>query len=122
MTTFEITPDQLHTYKARVRSIYDADTFRLDIDLGCYVWLYNESVRLGRVDAWELRGAEREKGLLARDWLASNMPEGSDILVRTNKDKKGKYGRYIVDVCHPVLGDLAEAMVNEGHAEWWKYN
>jgi micrococcal nuclease len=40
---------------------------------------------------------ERPQGLLARDYLRSRV-EGKDVLLQTEKDDKGKYGRYIVEV------------------------
>ncbi len=35
-----------YVYDARVVSVYDGDTIRVDIDLGFNLWLHNESIRL----------------------------------------------------------------------------
>ena len=50
----------MYEYRAKVVSVYDADTFRVDIDLGFGIWMKNQSVRWLKIDAWEMRGEERE--------------------------------------------------------------
>ncbi len=60
---------ELYGYAAVVRSVYDADTIRVDIDLGCKVWISNEPIRLYGINAWEIRGDERDKGIAARDYV-----------------------------------------------------
>ncbi len=44
----------LYLYKAKIISVYDGDTCRVDIDLGLKVWIKNEKLRLLRIDAPEL--------------------------------------------------------------------
>ena len=87
-----------YVYRAIVRSIYDGDTMRLDMDLGLRTWIRNEPVRLAGIDAPEIRGEERPQGLAARDWLVERIPPGTAILVQTYKDARGKYGRWLVDI------------------------
>ncbi len=60
---------QLYYYKAKIISVYDGDTVRVDIDLGLSTWIKNEKLRLARINAPELRGDEREAGMAARDFL-----------------------------------------------------
>lgn len=102
-------------YDAIVRSIYDGDTMRIDIDLGCSTWVGNEPVRLRGLDAPEVRGVEREAGLAARDWLRWLLPEGTNIVVVTQKDDRGKYGRYVVDVYKDDV-HVNQALIDAGHA------
>lgn len=83
-----------YVYKAKLRSVYDGDTMRVDLDLGCGVWLKNEPIRLFGINAPEIRGKEKVKGIKARDALRGLL-EGHSITVKTIKDKKGKYGRYL---------------------------
>ena len=59
----------LYQYKAKVMSVYDGDTIRVDIDLGLKTWIKNESIRLGRINAPEVRGSEKVKGIKSRDYL-----------------------------------------------------
>ena len=97
----------MYEYRALVVSVYDADTLRADIDLGFGVWLKNQSVRWLRIDAWEMRGEEREAGLISRDVLREKILHKT-IIITTCKDKKGKYGRYIGEIL------VEEEILNEG--------
>jgi len=87
----------MYEYEAIVRSVYDGDTVRLDIDLGKSIWLHNEPCRLLGIDTPELRGEEREKGIIARDALRE-LILGQTVRIKTKKDKSGKYGRLLVDI------------------------
>ena len=84
----------LYTYRAIVISVYDGDTCTVDIDLGLHTWVRNEKIRLYGINAPEIRGKERPKGLKSRDFLREQIL-GKEITIETIKDKKGKYGRYI---------------------------
>ena len=110
--------DNLYHYRAIVRSVYDGDTCTVDIDLGLGTWIHGEKLRLHRINAPELRGAEREAGLRSRDFLRSKI-DGKAIFIRTIKDKKGKYGRYIADIWFEDNGDrinINDLLVAEGFA------
>jgi len=111
-----VDPDDLYTYKAKVIKAYDADTVTLEIDLGLDTFR-KESVRLGRIDAPELRGEEREAGLVARDALREKILD-KEVLIRTTKDKTGKYGRYIVEIFlhYEIITET------EGEAGWININ
>jgi micrococcal nuclease len=89
--------DNLYFYKAVVQSVYDGDTCTVDIDLGLHTWMHGEKVRLYRINAPEVRGAEREAGLQSRDFLRSQI-EGKTVLIQTIKDRKGKFGRYLAEI------------------------
>ena len=56
---------KLYWYKAKVVKIVDADTVDLMVSLGLHSYS-EERFRLRGIDAWEVRGKEREKGLLAK--------------------------------------------------------
>lgn len=86
--------NQLYYYRARVVSVYDGDTCRVDLDLGFGVWIRKEKIRLARIDTPELKGPQRPEGLKARDYLRE-MVLGKSIILQTIKDRKGKYGRYL---------------------------
>lgn len=62
----QMNEDKLYYYKGTVQSVYDGDTIRVDIDLGLNIVVKNEAVRLSRINAPEVRGEERERGLAAR--------------------------------------------------------
>lgn len=112
----------MYEYKAKVVSVYDADTMRCDIDLGFGVWLHNQSIRWLGIDAWEVRGEEREDGLAARDRVRE-LIDGQEVILKTYKDSKGKYGRWLAEVytSSTVLleweNSINQQLINEGHAE-----
>lgn len=104
-----------YLYKAVVRSVYDGDTIRVDVDLGMDIWQHDISLRLYGINAPEVRGDERPQGLVSRDWLRDQLPVGTEIVVETIKDKKGKYGRYLAVLWLEGV-DLNRKMVDEGLA------
>lgn len=53
----------MYTYRALVKSIYDGDTLRADIDLGFGVILADQSLRLLGIDTPEIKGVERPQEL-----------------------------------------------------------
>ena len=115
--------DKLYHYRAKVISVYDGDTMRVDIDLGLSIIVHNEPVRLNRINAPEVTGVERPQGLLARDYLRGRV-EGKDVLLQTEKDDKGKYGRYIVEVWlkeNDAYVNLNDELVNKGLAVYKAY-
>lgn len=116
----------LYTYRARLASnsttpIYDGDTARFEVDLGFGMTANLGSCRLFGIDTPELRGDEREAGLAARDFVRQLIPEDEWFTVRTHKDKKGKYGRYLVDIYLDDGTHVNAAIVGAGHGVWRDY-
>ena len=106
-------PDYI--YKARIVSVYDADTIRCDIDLGFGAWIMNQPLRLYGINAPEVRGAQRESGLMARDFLREYL-EGAEVTIQTHKARpKGKYGRWLAVVYADDV-NINELLVSEGLA------
>ena len=87
----------LYTYRAHVSAVYDGDTLTADIDLGFSVVLRDQTVRLARINAPEVRGTSAEAGIRSRDALRDRVL-GKDILLRTIKDSREKYGRWLGEV------------------------
>lgn len=86
-------------YNAHVDKVYDGDTITCSIDCGFGIIMKKQKIRLYGIDCKEVRGAEREEGLIARDKLRE-LILNKDIVLKTVKDKKGKYGRYLGIVYH----------------------
>lgn len=114
----------MYEYKIKkILKIYDGDTITVEIDLGFGV-TKKETFRLAHIDTPEVRGESRPDGLISRDWLRERMysaeKAGIDILIKTFKDKTGKYGRYIGDV---VIEDVSinRQLVLEGLAVFKSY-
>ncbi len=115
---------QLFHYRAHVTAVYDGDTCTADIDLGLGVWLRGEKLRLNRINAPELRGADDAKGKAARDYLKS-LVDGKDVLLQTIKDRREKYGRYLAEIWleqkdAPPL-TVNDALVTAGQARHQTY-
>ena len=108
----------MYEYKAYVRKIYDGDTITVDIDLGFGIILHNQKIRLVRINAPEIRGEQREKGLVSRDALRNKI-SNKWIIVKTQKDKKGKWGRWLGEIW---LEDkcINDWLISEGLAEVYK--
>ncbi len=114
----------LYHYKAKVVEVYDGDTCTIDIDLGLHTWIKREKVRLNRINAPELKGTERTKGLKSRDYLRSLILD-KEIFIETIKDKKEKYGRYLGEIwLEDDKGNFVnvnDVLVKNGFAKYQKY-
>lgn len=60
--------DKLYYYKAKITAVYDGDTCTADLDLGLSTIRKGEKIRLSRINAPEVRGASRQRGLISRDF------------------------------------------------------
>jgi len=107
-------------YLAEVERVVDGDTVVLSIDLGCGTWLRGEHCRLRGIDAPETRGGTEEDKL--RGWKASAhlewMLEDVDpLIIRTHKDEKGKFGRWLVELFDQDGNSINARMITDGFAE-----
>lgn len=106
-------------YKAKVVSVYDGDTIRADIDLGFGVILSNQSLRLIGIDTPEIRGEEREEGLKVKAFVENEILN-KEIWIETEKDKTGKYGRWLATIWknpEKIGLSLNDLLLSEGMAE-----
>ena len=114
----------LYEYIGNVVDVYDGDTFTIDIDLGFGIVLTGQKIRLRGVNTPEVRGEERERGLIARDFVREQIL-GKSVVIHTYKDKKGKYGRWIADILigseHEGSESLSEILLAKGMAETVNY-
>lgn len=99
----------MYTYRCNVIKIIDGDTVDVDIDLGFGVWLKKQRIRMYGIDTPESRTRdleEKKAGLFAKDVVLHYLPEGSKQVLRTHKDKVGKYGRVLGEfVIYDSLAD-----------------
>ena len=108
----------MYEYKAEITRVVDGDTLDLTVDLGFRMYA-RIRVRLARIDTWEIRGDEYEKGILARKSVRGLVNQyGSSVRVVTGKDT-GKYGRWIGDIWFEDGEggeiNLTEWLLAEGH-------
>jgi endonuclease YncB( thermonuclease family) len=81
--------------------VVDGDTFDVLLDLGLNEYSY-ETVRLDGGDAWEIYGAEKEKGLLAKAFVEAAIM-AKPVKITTRKDTQ-TFGRYVADCAYWVDG------------------
>ena len=105
----------MYEYKAFVRRVYDGDTVTVDIDLGFDILIKNQKIRLLGINAPEVRGDSRERGLVSRNFLREKI-SGKWIILKTKKDKKGKYGRWLGDLFLEEE-NINKLMIKEGMAK-----
>ena len=109
----------MYEYNAELDRVVDGDTVDVNIDLGFGIWLRKERVRVAGIDTPEKRTRDKvEKifGLAATAKAHTLIPEGSNCIIRTRRDKAGKYGRTMGDF---VLEDgtlYTDVMIETHHA------
>lgn len=110
-------------YEYRVKeivSIYDGDTMKVIVDAGFGIYT-KQTLRLYGINAPEMRGSNKVNGKITRDWLREKVYSAMDnegIVIKTMKDKTGKYGRLLAEVY--IVGEvtsLNEQMVEQNLAE-----
>ncbi len=116
--------NKLYSYDAYVYNVVDGDTFDCFVILEDYGFrryeMTIERFRLLGCNAWEVRGPEREKGLLAKTRVEELILH-KWVPIETKK-KPGKYGRWLAEVLVPELAKerernrLHEILIDEGHA------
>ena len=113
----------MYEYKVKeIVKVYDGDTITVILDLGFNITKL-EVIRLALIDTPEVRGDERPDGLISRDWLRERLAtamEENGITIRTFKDSKGKYGRYIGEVFVDEVS-INKQLVTEGLAVFKEY-
>ncbi len=100
--------------RATVTKVVDGDTLHIAADLGCDVTV-RMTVRLAGVHAPETSTPEgRTARAFVEEWVAQNGPV---LRLRTVKDRREKYGRYLADLLPLVEGgSLCQALLDTGHA------
>lgn len=104
----------MYEYKAEVIRVIDGDTVHLMVDLGMDVKVACKC-RLWGINAPELN---TQDGKYASAYLAGLLSKRQSWIVKTFKDKREKYGRYLVSI-YDALGELQcvnDQMVADDHA------
>jgi micrococcal nuclease len=102
-----------YQYKGTVHRIVDGDTLDVWIDLGFHISVH-QRLRLFGIDTPE-RGEPGWKE--AGNYLKELLPEGSSILVET--EKGDKYGRWIATVINAEGEDVNKSMIESGLAKYY---
>ena len=109
-------------YNATITDVYDGDTVTADIDLGFKAHQKGVKLRLFGIDTPEVRGEERPEGLVSKKYL-SDLILGKQVILKTYKDKTGKYGRWLAEIYLDAESKISvnQMLVKEGYAEEANY-
>ena len=108
----------MYEYKATVTKVYDGDTITVDFDLGFGIILKKQTIRLLGINTPEVRGPERADGIISRNALRQRILD-RQVIVKTSKDKKGKYGRWLGEV-FVADENINQWLISEGYAKEYK--
>lgn len=88
-------------YKAKVTRVVDGDTLDVAIDLGFGI-VKHDRLRILNLDTPETYGraspAEKLHGKEATEYASDLFDVCPNVIIKTKKDKQGKYGRYLAEV------------------------
>jgi len=105
----------MYTYKAKITKVTDGDTVHADINLGFGVVLSDVVLRLHGINAPELKGESAYLGQISKIHLSALVLD-RDVMIKTFKDKKEKYGRLLVEIWIGEI-NINESLVSEGFAK-----
>lgn len=100
---------------ATVGKVVDGDTLHLYVDLGCDITVAM-TVRLAGLNAPETSTvAGRAAKAYVEKWVTTHGPV---FRLRTAKDRREKYGRYLADLLPAIEGgpSLCQELLADGHA------
>jgi micrococcal nuclease len=107
----------VYTYRAELVRVVDADTIDVRLDVGFDTHIFKR-LRFLAFDAWETRGEEREKGLVAKERLESLIRSSNQLYVQTIMDGEGKFGRVLAWVWIETFDGpkcINQILLEEGH-------
>ena len=105
----------MYEYKATVTKVYDGDTITVDFDLGFGILIRKQKIRLLGINTPEVRGPEKPQGIISRNALRQRIL-GKVVTIKTSKDKKGKYGRWLGEVFMEEE-NINQWLLKEGYAK-----
>lgn len=105
----------MYEYRANIESVYDGDgSFNSTVDLGLGISV-SKKIRVYGIDTPEMRGDQYDAGKIVRDFVRE-LILGKDVVIKTKKDKTGKYGRLLANIS--IDGnDLGAILLDHGFAK-----
>ena len=110
--------NNLYHYRAELDRVVDGDTIDVVLDLGFDLHL-KARIRCVGINAPESRTrdlVEKQKGLEAKRFVEDWLGNCDTIIVQTQLDKKGKFGRILGNILNADGACLNDEMVSLGHA------
>jgi endonuclease YncB( thermonuclease family) len=114
MFSVQAAPEYGTVIVSKVISVYDGDTFRVDIDSLPPIVGKNISIRLNGVDTPEIRGKckyEKDLAIKARDFVRNKLANAKEI--KLNNLQRGKYFRVVANVLVDGVSLEQELLDNE---------
>lgn len=109
----------MYEYKAKLKRVVDGDTIDFDVDLGFGIH-FNERFRLLGVNTPEIYGRnapeQMSEGLRAKEMVSAMIESAQSIIIRTHKDQKEKYGRYLAEIILDGKVNLNVKLIEQGWA------
>ena len=108
----------LYHYRAKVRRVVDADTIDVILDLGFDLHM-EARIRFAGINAPESRTrdlVEKQKGLESKRFVEDWLGNCDAVIVQTQLDKKGKFGRILGNILNGEGACLNDEMISLGHA------
>jgi endonuclease YncB( thermonuclease family) len=112
--TAQAAPEYGTVIVSKVISVYDGDTFRVDIDSLPPIVGKNIPIRLNGVDTPEIRGKckyEKDLAIKARDFVRNKLANAKEI--KLNNLQRGKYFRVVANVIVDGVSLEQELLDNE---------
>jgi micrococcal nuclease len=106
----------MYHYRAKVTRVVDGDTIKASVDCGFDVTV-NSTFRLFGINTPEIRGEEKERGLMVKKYVA-DLIEGKEVELVSYKGDK--YGRWLATV-YINNKSLNDELLNLGYAERMVY-
>lgn len=103
-------------YQAAIDKIIDGDTFDAKVDLGFHTYS-KQRFRLIGYSAPEVRGSERNMGLIAKKRLEELLAIGTTITLKSEKTEK--FGRWLAEIPWTNGQTLSEFLIAEGYGLSW---
>ena len=104
----------MYEYRCSIDRVVDGDTVDVTIDLGFKIF-HKARVRLYGIDTPESRTRDKDekaRGLLAKSYIVVKVESTENIIIRTKKDAKGKFGRILGELIVDNT-NLNEAMISK---------
>jgi endonuclease YncB( thermonuclease family) len=112
----------LYFYKATPFYIIDGDTVDASCELG-FETSIKTRFRLYGINAWEVTGKDKERGVAAKKWLDEQI-KGKEVYLVSISDKREKYGRWLAIILlveNGVVRNINQELVERGHAIFQDY-
>lgn len=105
-----LTAGHLYTYQAYVERVIDADTIKVQVDLGFDTWT-RQTLRLRGIDAFEV---DTKEGKRAKEFVERELKSVPFVTLKSTRDDK--YGRYLADVFYAKNQYLNQSLLDHKFA------